>query len=101
LTYGITINTFFIDRPERRFNPTLYWNVSASRVEVGVDRQDILGREADNEAPGEDDKEPEGLDKLADLLTDLAIRNAPKRVQFSIPLRFGGQDGDIEIGVAG
>ena len=28
LTYGITINTFFIDKPERRFNPTLYWNVS-------------------------------------------------------------------------
>lgn len=34
-------------------------------------------------------------------MTDLAIRNAPKRVQFTIPLRFGGKDGDIEIGVAG
>ena len=52
-----------------------------------------------DEAPG--DAEPEGLDKLADLLTDLAIRNAPKRVQFSIPLRLGGKDGDIEIGVSG
>lgn len=61
--------------------------------------QDILGREADEDAP--DEAEPEGLDKLADLLTDLAIRNAPKRMQFSIPLRFGGKDGDIEIGVAG
>lgn len=28
LTYGITINTFFVDRANHRFNPTLYWNVS-------------------------------------------------------------------------
>ena len=28
LTYGITINTFFIDQPGHRFDPTLYWNVS-------------------------------------------------------------------------
>jgi ATP-dependent DNA helicase 2 subunit 1 len=26
-TYGITINTFFVDRPNHRFNPTIYWNV--------------------------------------------------------------------------
>jgi len=26
-TYGITINTFFVDRPTHRFNPTIYWNV--------------------------------------------------------------------------
>jgi hypothetical protein len=25
LTYGITLNTFFIDRADHRFNPTLYW----------------------------------------------------------------------------
>jgi len=68
-------------------NPRAYW-------------QDILG--LNEEAPEEaGDAEPEGLDKLADLLTDLAIRNAPKRVQFSIPLRFGGKDGEIEIGVSG
>jgi ATP-dependent DNA helicase 2 subunit 1 len=64
---------------------------------TSVDGQDILG--LNDEAP--EDADPEGLDKLADLLTDLAIRNAPKRVQFSIPLKFGGKDGDIEIGVSG
>ena len=64
-------------------------------------RQDVLGREADEDKPEDADPEPEGLDKLADLLTDLAIRNAPKRIQFSIPMRFGGKDGDIEIGVSG
>jgi ATP-dependent DNA helicase 2 subunit 1 len=26
-TYGITINTFFVDRPDHRFNPNKYWNV--------------------------------------------------------------------------
>jgi hypothetical protein len=31
-TYGITINTFFVDRPTHRFNPTIYWNVSPFSV---------------------------------------------------------------------
>ena len=74
----------------------MYWGVSRMTVS-SADQQDILG--LSDEAP--EDAEPEGLDKLADLLTDLAIRNAPKRVQFSIPLRLGGKDGDIEIGVSG
>lgn len=34
-------------------------------------------------------------------MQDLVIKQAPKRVQFSIPLNFGGKDGDIEIGVSG
>lgn len=66
-----------------------------------ADKQDILGRESSEDQPEDTEPEPEGLDKLADLLKDLAIKNAPKRVQFSIPLKFGGRDGDIEIGVAG
>lgn len=28
LTYGITINTYFIDRPDQRFDPRGFWNVS-------------------------------------------------------------------------
>ena len=32
LTYGITINTFFVDKAEHRFNPTLYWNVRFTRL---------------------------------------------------------------------
>ncbi|ORX40593.1 SPOC like C-terminal domain-containing protein [Kockovaella imperatae] len=87
LTLGVTINTFFIDRPDHRFNPSLYWN-------------DILGRETDEDKP-DAGAEPEGLDKLADLLTDLAIRNAPKRIQFSVPLRIGKEGGGIEIGISG
>jgi hypothetical protein len=61
--------------------------------------QDILNREPDDETLAE--TEPEGLAALADTMNDLVIKHAPKRVQFSIPLRFGGKDGDIEIGVSG
>jgi ATP-dependent DNA helicase 2 subunit 1 len=31
LTYGITINTFFINRPGSRFDPTGFWNVRSCR----------------------------------------------------------------------
>lgn len=27
MTYGITINTYFIDRPDHRFDPRNFWNV--------------------------------------------------------------------------
>jgi ATP-dependent DNA helicase 2 subunit 1 len=41
------------------------------------------------------------LGQLKDIMNDLVVRNAPKRTQFSIPLKFGGKDGDIEIGISG
>lgn len=28
LTYGININTYFVDRPKHKFDPSTYWNVS-------------------------------------------------------------------------
>ncbi|KAK8853185.1 hypothetical protein IAR55_003887 [Kwoniella newhampshirensis] len=84
LTYGITINTYFISRPDHRFDASLYWN-------------DILDREGEESVLTTDD----GLAELADVMGELVIRQAPKRVQFSIPLKFGGKDGDIEIGVSG
>ncbi|WRT70242.1 uncharacterized protein IL334_007237 [Kwoniella shivajii] len=88
-SYGISINTFFVDRPDHRFNPTLYWN-------------DILQREPDDNAPGPDEvPDIDGLAELAEVMNDLVIRHAPKRVQFSIPLKFGGKNGDIEIGISG
>ncbi|WVR07687.1 hypothetical protein IAU60_004729 [Kwoniella sp. DSM 27419] len=88
-SYGISINTFFVDRPDHRFNPTLYWN-------------DILQRDPGDNAPGDDETpDADGLAELADVMNDLVIRHAPKRVQFSIPLKFGGKDGDIEIGISG
>ena len=36
LTYGITINTYFIDRPGHRFNPTLYWNVRSTALNADI-----------------------------------------------------------------
>ncbi|WWD03626.1 hypothetical protein V865_001681 [Kwoniella europaea PYCC6329] len=88
-SYGISINTFFVDRPDHKFNPTLYWN-------------DILQREPDENAPEEDaPPDADGLAELAEVMNDLVIRHAPKRVQFSIPLKFGGRDGEIEIGISG
>ncbi|WVR00189.1 hypothetical protein IAU59_007331 [Kwoniella sp. CBS 9459] len=88
-SYGITINTFFVDRPDHKFNPTLYWN-------------DILQRGEDEDAP-KDGEAPDvdGLAELSEVMNDLVIRHAPKRVQFSIPLKVGGKSGDIEIGVSG
>ncbi|KAI9634077.1 SPOC like C-terminal domain-containing protein [Dioszegia hungarica] len=85
-TYGITVNTYFIDRPNHRFDPRGYWNT-------------VLNREEDDGAPtaAADD----GLDALAAIMDDLIIRQAPKRKQFSIPLKLGGKDGEIEIGVSG
>ena len=41
----------------------------------------------------------DGLADLTEVMNDLVIRHAPKRTQFSIPLKFGV--GDIEIGVSG
>ncbi|ORY33453.1 SPOC like C-terminal domain-containing protein [Naematelia encephala] len=88
LTYGITINTYFVDRPNHRFNPTLYWN-------------DILNREPEEDAPSQEEPEVEGLAKLSEAMNELVIRHAPKRVQFTIPLKLGGKNGEIEIGVSG
>ncbi|OCF44617.1 hypothetical protein I317_01504 [Kwoniella heveanensis CBS 569] len=88
-SYGITINTFFVDQPDHKFNPTLYWN-------------DILQRGEDDDAFKDGDApDVDGLAELSEVMNDLVIRHAPKRVQFSIPLRFGGKAGDIEIGISG
>ncbi len=59
-----------------------------------------MNREEDEGAPlGE--AEDDGLEALAAIMDDLIIRQAPKRKQFSIPLKMGGKDGEIEIGVSG
>ena len=63
----------------------------------GTDVQDILDRPDEEGEP----QPQEGLEELSELMLDLVIRQAPKRRQFSIPLKFGGREGDIEIGVAG
>ena len=68
-----------------------------------ADQKDILNRDESDGKPdneGEDDAE-DGLAELANIMDDLVIRHAPKRTQFSIPLRMGGKDGDIVIGVSG
>lgn len=59
-----------------------------------------MNREEDEGAPSEE-KADDGLEALAAIMDDLIIRQAPKRKQFSIPLKLGGRDGDIEIGVSG
>lgn len=41
------------------------------------------------------------MEDLTDLISELVVKQAPKRKQFSIPLKLGGRDGDIEIGIAG
>ncbi|KLT41005.1 SPOC domain-like protein [Cutaneotrichosporon oleaginosum] len=82
--YGVSINTFFINRPGHLFNANTFWN-------------DILQRPETLEGSSSSD----GMEDLTDLISELVVRQAPKRKQFSIPLKFGGRDGDIEIGVAG
>lgn len=43
----------------------------------------------------------DGFQKLIDLMDERAQRSGQRRVVFRIPLKFGGKDGDIEIGVQG
>ncbi|KAL1412750.1 ATP-dependent DNA helicase II subunit 1 [Vanrija albida] len=83
--YGVSINPFFINRPGHKFDPNTYWN-------------DILGRDTRDDIA---DQAADGLEMLSDMMCDLIVRQAPKRKQFSIPLKFGGRDGDIVIGVSG
>lgn len=63
--------------------------------------QDILNRDEGEDDPAGEDADEEGLQKLQEIMNDLVIKQAPKRVQFSIPLKLGGKDGDIEIGASG
>ncbi|TXT12925.1 hypothetical protein VHUM_01326 [Vanrija humicola] len=83
--YGVSISPFFISRTGHKFDADKYWN-------------DILGRDTSDDIA---DQAADGLEMLSDMMCDLVIRQAPKRKQFSIPLKFGGRDGDIVIGVSG
>ena len=60
-----------------------------------------MNRDENDGKPTDDVDADDGLDELAGIMDDLVIRSAPKRTQFSIPLRMGGKDGDIVIGVSG
>jgi hypothetical protein len=42
-----------------------------------------------------------GFDKLLEIFGSPAFRGASKRVAFSLPLKIGGKNGDITIGVHG
>lgn len=42
-----------------------------------------------------------GFDKLLELLNQPAVKLGTKRVAFSVPLKIGGKNGDITIGVHG
>ncbi|KAK4689603.1 ATP-dependent DNA helicase 2 subunit 1, partial [Tremellales sp. Uapishka_1] len=87
-SYGVSINTYFVDRPDHRFDPSLYWN-------------HVLGRPANEGVSTAEDSNSDGLEQLTTQMSDLVIKNAPKRTQFSIPLKLGGRNGEIEIGVNG
>lgn len=43
----------------------------------------------------------DGLMKLKELMKEQVRRTSSKRVLFSVPLKFGGKDGDITISVNG
>jgi len=60
-----------------------------------------LNRDETQDDPLGEEPDEEGLQKLQEIMNDLVIKQAPKRVQFSIPLKIGGKNGDIEIGVSG
>jgi ATP-dependent DNA helicase 2 subunit 1 len=60
-----------------------------------------LNRDENQDDPSGEEPDEEGLQKLQEIMNDLVIKQAPKRVQFSIPLKIGGKNGDIEIGVSG
>ncbi|ODN73262.1 hypothetical protein L202_07815 [Cryptococcus amylolentus CBS 6039] len=85
--YDVSIDTFFIDHPGHKFNPNVFWN-------------DILQRDYD-QIDEDEDPDADGLAKLEEVMNNLVIKYAPKRAQFHVPLKFGGRDGDIVIGITG
>ncbi|WVQ74248.1 hypothetical protein IAR50_003845 [Cryptococcus sp. DSM 104548] len=85
--YDVSIDTFFIDHPGHKFNPNVYWNEILQRDYGQIDE--------------DEDPDADGLDKLEEVMNNLVIKYAPKRAQFHVPLKFGGKDGDIVIGITG
>lgn len=43
----------------------------------------------------------EGMENLRELMADAIYKAGSKKVFFSVPLKIGGKDGDITIGVHG
>ena len=95
--YGISIDTYFVNRPGHRFNPNIYWNVRDPR-QAELTSQDILNRpEEDIDEDSPDAQIEDGLADLSSIMSELVIRQAPKRILFNIPLKLG----QIEIGING
>lgn len=65
-------------------------------TEDGDEPHDLEVREKTKTATSAD-----GFDRLKDLMDIQAQRGGLRRVVFRIPLKLGGKDGDIEIGVQG
>jgi ATP-dependent DNA helicase 2 subunit 1 len=73
--------------------------------------QDILVRNQEDEDDDLEDNEirektktsksSSGFDKLLEIMDAPAVKGATKRVAFSLPLKIGGKNGDISIGVHG
>jgi hypothetical protein len=58
-------------------------------------RQDILNRP--EEEIDESEEADDGLADLSSIISELVIRQAPKRILFNVPLKLG----EIEIGING
>lgn len=94
---GVSVDPFFVNRAGEEFDAEIYWN-------------DVLIRDVKAEDDEPEDNEikekagrsaSEGMANLRELMTDAINKAGSKKVFFSVPLKIGGKDGDITIGVHG
>ncbi|KAJ9122348.1 hypothetical protein QFC22_001769 [Naganishia vaughanmartiniae] len=94
---GVSVDPFFVNRAGEEFDPEIYWN-------------DVLIRDVKAEDDEPEDNEikekagrsaSEGMENLRELMADAIYKAGSKKLFFSVPLKIGGKDGDITIGVHG
>ncbi|KAI5453371.1 ATP-dependent DNA helicase II subunit 1 [Naganishia albida] len=95
---GVSVDPYFISKSDEEFDQEYYWNdiLVRNQEEDDDDLEDNEIREKTRTS-----KTSSGFDQLLEIMDVPAIKGATKRVAFSLPLKIGGKDGDITIGVHG
>lgn len=99
-SFGVQVDPFFISRPGKAFDQDEYWN-DVLYIKTEPDDDD------DDEAVGEKARDrvalaqQDGMVKLEELMETQVYRTGMKRTLFRAPLKFGGKEGEITIGIQG
>ncbi|KAJ9102284.1 hypothetical protein QFC19_004832 [Naganishia cerealis] len=95
---GVSVDPYFVNRAGEEFDAAFYWNDVL-----------ILDVVAEDDEPEENEVREKlkpssvsnGMEQLRALMEDAIYKSGSKKVFFSVPLKIGGKDGDITIGVHG